>query len=479
MAAVARERFKALRRSLTAQLVAFTLLVLILALIFYVLIPLRQMEWSRDPVVMTRTLASRALIEAADSDLQATAGSADLDAIARVNPGFHYLVRRGDQELQFGDPPRLIDTVDLFVPVSAETEVPENFLECESYSFWNTRFTVNGKSTSVNYRQCNGQATYYEYGGIEVPVERAPEIIFGSELRIFWLQSRELLLAALAFMVIAVAVHWVAVRSLRRVTRVAQSLDTGMDRRALLPEEGIPAEAAPLVRAVNELIRRLRDSQEQQGLFLAAAAHEMRTPLAVIRTRLEELPESATKGELREDVRRIGSLVEQLLRLAIIRNREALSDDVDLADAARDIVAQRAPVSLDRGVEIELDAAPGVVPIRGDRTLVEVAIANLLDNAVSFSPAEERVTVTVEAPCTVTVRDCGPGIAEDIRESVFEPFSKSPPNRDGHGLGLAIVKAVMELHGGEVSVSRPGPDTFGTTFRLSFLSATTGGARRN
>lgn len=470
-----RTRFATLRRSLTAQLVAFTLLVLILALIFYVLIPLRQMEWIRDPLVMTHTLAGRALNEAADSDLQVAAHSGDLAAIAMSNPDFYYYVRRGDRDLQFGNPPRLIDTVDLFVPVSAESEASENLMDCESYSLWNTQFTENGRTTRLAYRQCNGQETYYEYGGIEVPVERAVELIFGRDLRMFWLQSRELLMAALAFVIIAVAVQWMAVRSLRRVTHVAQSLDPGTGRRALLPEKGIPAEATPLVRAVNDLIRRLRESQEQQGLFLAAAAHEMRTPLAVIRTRLEELPDSAAKGELREDVRRIVSLVEQLLRLAIIRNRDELSGDVDLVDVARTVVAQRAPLSLDKGVEIEVEAEPGAVPVRGDGTLVEVAVANLLDNAVSFSPPGERVTVRVAAPGTVTVRDRGPGLAEGVRESVFEPFSKSPPNRDGHGLGLAIVKAVMDLHGGGVSVSRPRPDPpavgnygAGTAFGLSF-----------
>ena len=482
-----RARFTALRRSLTAQLVAFTLIVLVLTLIFYVLVPLRQMQLTRDPLTATHALASRALYEATEAELRDAADSPDLKDIATANPDFYYYVRDGGQELQFGEPPRLIDRVDLPAPVPVASEAPESGMKCESYSFWNTLFTEDGMTTRVAYRQCDGRETYFEYGGIETPLERTVSFLTPLDLRIVWFQSRELLMAALAFMVIAGAVQWAAVRSLRRVTRVAQSIDPQPGRSALLPEDGIPTEAAPLVGAVNELIRRLRKSQAQQGLFLAAAAHEMRTPLAVLRTRLEELPESETKGELRDDVRRIVSLVEQLLRLAIIRNRDELSDDVDLADAARTVVAQRAPVSLDRGVEIELQAEPGAEPVRGDRILAEVAIANLLDNAVSFSPAGERITVSVTAAGAVTVRDRGPGIPEDVRETIFEPFFKSPPNRDGHGLGLAIVKAIVNLHGGDVSVyhlpdfgaraakdaaeGASGEGGAGTTFCLSFRSS--------
>ena len=457
MARASRARFTALRRSLAAQLVAFTLIVLVLALIFYVLAPLWQMQLKRHPLASTRALASQVLFQATETDLQAAMDSPDLAEIAAANPGFYYYVRHNGEELQFGEPPRLIDTVDLSVPVAAASQAPESGWACESFSFWNSQFTEHGMTTNVAFLQCDGRETYYEYGGIVIPLDRYAGFLNPADLLIVWIRSRELLMAALAFMVIAAAVRWAALRSLRRVTRVAHSIDPRPGRSALLPEDGIPTEAAPLVRAVNELIRRLRESQEQQGLFLAAAAHEMRTPLAVLRTRLEELPESETKGELREDTRRIVSLVEQLLRLAIIRNRDELSDEVDLADAARTVVAQRAPLSLDRGVEIELEADRSGQPVRGDRTLVEVAIANLLDNAVSVSPAGERVTVGVAAAGVVTVRDRGPGIAGDVRETIFEPFSKSPPNRDGHGLGLAIVKAVMSLHGGEASVAPPHP----------------------
>ena len=157
MARASRVRFTALRRSLAAQLVAVTLIVLVLALVFYVLAPLWQLQLTRHPLASTRALASQVLFQATETDLQAATDSPDLAEIAAANPGFYYYVRHDGEELQFGEPPRLIDTVDLSVPVAAASQAPESGWACESFSFWNSQFTEHGMTTNVAFLQCGGR----------------------------------------------------------------------------------------------------------------------------------------------------------------------------------------------------------------------------------------------------------------------------------------------------------------------------------
>jgi len=134
-----------------------------------------------------------------------------------------------------------------------------------------------------------------------------------------------------------------------------------------------------------------------------------------------------------------------------IRNSQDLPDEVNLVATTREVVAERAPLAIDCGVDIELDSVPESLIVKGHRGLVGVAIANLVDNAISFSKAGDTLKVSVDSTGTVSVSDCGPGIPANELERIFEPFAKSPPNRQGHGLGLAIVRAVMTAHGREVS----------------------------
>ena len=152
-----------------------------------------------------------------------------------------------------------------------------------------------------------------------------------------------------------------------------------------------------------------------------------------------------------------------------IRNQRDVEDEVNLVATARDVVAERAPLSIDRGIDIELESEPQALIVKGHAGLIWVAIANLVDNAISFSKSGDALKVSVDADGTVAVRDCGPGIAPDELERIFEPFAKNPPNRQGHGLGLAIVRAIMTAHGGNVSARniRGG----GADFTLRFIGA--------
>ncbi len=458
---------KWLSRSLIGRLTLLSVVFLVLALGWFTIVPYWSYYATGDPLETTRNRAGFEItrpIFNAPEPLASAAQSAVVKEIAGANPGFRFFVRRGNDEFQFGDAPRHQ------VLASSMRELLENRQMEPSRAYSAFRIQEDGALTVISFTHEEDRDYYYEIGGITTPIASTQNIFEAVDPMDFWFRSRNPLIAGAGVLLIAFVVLLLAARSLRSLTRAARSFDMRTAERQLLPVEGLPTEVASLVRAINEMIERVEKTHEEQELFLATAAHELRTPMAVLRTRLEELPKSETKETLRNDVRRMASLVEQLLRLVHIHNNRDLPDQVDLVATARDVVADRAPLSIDRGVDIELASEPESLVVKGHRGLVGVAIANLVDNAISFSKSGDTLKVSVDNSGRVAVSDCGPGIPSSELERIFEPFSKSPPNRQGHGLGLAIVRAVMTAHGGEVS-ARNGAGG-GADFALQFRNPT-------
>ena len=451
---------KWLSRSLIGRMTLLSVVFLVLALGWFTIVPYWSYVATGDPLDLTRSSALGEIGQAIYEESPASLGeSVVLKEIAGANPGFRAYVRRGAEEFQLGDPPRhlaLASSMRELVTGPSRT----------SSSF---RIQEEGAPTLVSFAHDEDRDIYYEIGGITTPIASAQNIFEAVDPMAFWYRSQDPLIAGAGVLLIAFAVLLLAARSLRTLTRAARAFDMRTAERQLLPVEGLPTEVASLVRAINEMVERVEKTHEEQELFLATAAHELRTPMAVLRTRLEELPESETKETLRDDVRRMASLVEQLLRLMHIHNSRDLPDHVDLVTTARDVVAERAPLAIDRGVDIELDSVPESLIVKGHRGLVGVAIANLVDNAISFSQSGDTLKVSVDDTGRVSVCDCGPGIPDSELERIFEPFAKSPPNRHGHGLGLAIVRAVMTAHGGEVSARNA--DGGGADFALQFRNS--------
>jgi len=173
-------------------------------------------------------------------------------------------------------------------------------------------------------------------------------------------------------------------------------------------------------------------------------------------------------------VRGLSQLVNQLLRFA--QAEEAMMRErhpVDVAEVARRVCEDLAPVALSRKQEIEFDA-PGVpAPALGQSDLVEVAIRNLVDNALRHAPPRTAVSVTVQQGPRVLVEDRGPGIPDAQKEKVFDRFWRADRNRPGStGIGLALVRRIAQLHGGRAHVEdRPGG---GARFVLTLEPSRTG-----
>ena len=240
-----------------------------------------------------------------------------------------------------------------------------------------------------------------------------------------------------------------------------------------------PREISPLIAALNALFDRLRTSLEQERRFTADAAHELRTPLAAVKTQAQVAlgaTGDAERGRALANVvsgtDRAARLVEQLLVLARLDPQTALppGQTVDLRVLARQGVAEIAPTAAARGVEVGL--APGeAAPVAGDAVLLAVLLRNLLDNAVRYTPSGGEVEVSLRRTpnaLSLAVVDNGPGIPEAERGKVFDRFHRVlGTGEEGSGLGLSIVSRIADLHRAGVSLGA-GPGGRGLRVEVAF-----------
>ncbi len=245
-----------------------------------------------------------------------------------------------------------------------------------------------------------------------------------------------------------------ALRPLMRASRrAAQIGPTRTDIR--LPELGIPRELRPLVRSVNEALDRLEAGIAHQREFVADVAHELRTPLAVLRARAEALGDPEAVRVLVTDIDAMARIVGQLLDAA---DSEALAVDdadvTDLAAVAASVAAFLAPVAVMQGKEIAVDAAAPRVPVIGSEPALFRATRNLVENAVRFTSPGTAVEIVVGRDGSLAVSDAGAGISPADRELIFKRFWRAERSRHGSaGLGLAIVERIAQAHGGSIEVS--------------------------
>lgn len=462
--------FRNISRSLFAKMTLLSLVFFVLAIVYTVILPVREWTSERDPMIVTEGIIRNEVWDAFDDevgeldDITELDGSGIIRSAMRENPHLRLYVEQGDRSWSAGGSPKWRDVVNFDHP---DLVLPENAQDdaCRGANYSAMSFKDDHGTGRIFSRECNGEQTYFEISGIENPIPEAQSWKTRYPPEFIWVRVKEHLIVSVGIILIAFLVLGLALRSLRKVTDVAESFNPEAVEHKL-PESGLPTEVRPLIQAVNSLLDKVNESREQQRFFLATAAHEIRTPLAIMRARLEDVPEGTTKDDLRSDVRRLSGLVEDLLRLISVRNQGVPEQQVDLVALARKVVEQRAPYAIECGVDLGLDADIENYLMAGDERLLLVAVSNLVDNAISFSEEGGSVEVVVGNAGKLSVQDHGPGVPADTRESIFEPFAKNPPNRKGHGLGLAIVKAVVSLHRGEIQVEDT--EGGGATFELQF-----------
>ena len=261
---------------------------------------------------------------------------------------------------------------------------------------------------------------------------------------------------------------WLAVgRGLKPLETMSRALAKRQpDAMAPLTENDLPEELRPLAVSINALLGRLDDALNAQRRFTSDAAHELRTPLAALKLQVElaaRAPDAAARADalaqLEAGADRASHLVEQLLAMARLEP-EALArhfTDCDLVMLAKDGIVARALLAADKRIDAGL-ARTAAVRVRGDPASLSMLLANLLDNALRYTPEGGRIDVAIDddaGHAVLSVADTGPGIAPHERERVFDRFHRGASAEvgpTGSGLGLSIVKRIADAHGASVTL---------------------------
>jgi two-component system, OmpR family, sensor histidine kinase TctE len=285
---------------------------------------------------------------------------------------------------------------------------------------------------------------------------------------------------------LAVLLVWLA---LARGIRPLAELQQRIRRRestdlSPIEERDVPEEVAPLVSAINDLLQRLDQSVSAQRHFLADAAHQLKTPLAGLRTQAELAERELDSGrgdpkalkhalqQISLSSQRAAHMVNQLLAMARAEAKEQTlrHEAVDLAELVRDTVQDFVPKALDKRIDIGYEGPSSATQalVHAQPVLVRELVRNLVDNALQYTPDGGAVTARVMPDpfgqvIVLQVEDTGPGVPMAERELIFRPFYRAlGTNVDGTGLGLAIVQEIAQQHDAEVTVSDAHPRTGST-----------------
>lgn len=286
----------------------------------------------------------------------------------------------------------------------------------------------------------------------------------------YWLEEIQ---PALIMVITTSAAIWLtlrlALRPMRRLSERAGAIGPEtLDARLAL--EDAPAEVAPLVLAFNQSLDRLEAGWKAQRAFSAHAAHELRMPMAALRAHVESVLPASERAVATAEFDRLGRVIEQLLILAEAdHDRLSQFGPVDMVALAREVAGSMAPVVLARGRQIAFESGVERFEVMGDRTLLEVALRNLIENALRHTPTGTLIEVSVSDRGVVAVRDNGGGVPAGFEERLFSRFAKSDASSEGAGLGLSIVARIMTLHHGGARYVRT---VDGSEFQLEMPGAT-------
>lgn len=278
-------------------------------------------------------------------------------------------------------------------------------------------------------------------------------------------------------LIAAVALVRGGLSPLRQVAKTMGKVgrEVRMGHEGKVPLDGVPREVRPVVVAFNEVLDDFAKSMAAQQALTADTAHQLKTPLAVMQARLEQLEDFKGRKELERDVLRMNRLVRQLLHYAVLSQHPATLAGFDLVTEVRDVVGGMVPLARQAGVDLRFNAPDEAVTVQMDPLQVAEAVGNIVDNAIRHSPKNDKkavVEVEVTEDGHVHVRDRGPGIPVAEQAMVFTRFWQGPTNQSGEsahggaGLGLAVVAEIMRQHNGSASVAAR--DGGGSVFTLEF-----------
>ncbi|MDX3773864.1 ATP-binding protein [Chromatiaceae bacterium AAb-1] len=267
--------------------------------------------------------------------------------------------------------------------------------------------------------------------------------------------------------VFGICAHITLKHTLRPLREVSESASAISPRslQARLQNHNVPFEIAPLVNSFNQALERLEHGYRVQQEFLTTAAHELKTPLALIRAQLELMEETEDRNWLLHDVEYMSRQVQQLLLLAEASEQQNYKFvTVDVPQIVTEAVTYLQRMAETAGVKLELVAGVASINWQADKGALFTLLKNLLENAIQHAPPDSEVQIEIQQD-RITVRDYGVGVAEAQLSLLFNRFWRGEHRRDlGAGLGLAICQEIALAHGWSLSASRAEP---GLIFQLS------------
>ncbi|MBN8812521.1 MULTISPECIES: HAMP domain-containing sensor histidine kinase [Sphingomonas] len=437
-----------LKRQLVVRLLAFQISILLVFSAAFVAYLIRADDGGALIDSNFAEVAVRAIRRDADGQLRLVK-TRDLEALRASTPDMWFVARSDRGELiAFGKMPAL------YRPIAHNLD---------RITFADIRDTSPPFRDIAVVRRASGPAGAFTVLGKGGLFSMTFVVLFLSNLMMIPVLS---LLAVITIVVTPLIIRR-AFRRLSIAARQAGRID--IDRRGTrLSPEGLPAEVVPLIESMNGALCRLDEGYDRQQRFIVDAAHELRTPIAILQAKIEASADVPLVSRLQRDVARLATLAEQLLDLQRLERFAPLREGVDLGQIARGVAADIAPLVITGGGDLEV-ADLGGRPVRGDPAAIERMLANLIQNAVDHGGRNVILRVQGEA---IEVEDDGPGIPVEERDRVFDPFHRLRARETGSGLGLNLIRQVMTLHGGTAhALEAPAG---GTIMRLEFVESTQG-----
>ena len=269
------------------------------------------------------------------------------------------------------------------------------------------------------------------------------------------LQGQAGLVAVIVLVVLLVVQH--AIRPVRRLSAAIEGRPEGELTPIAAPDA--PSELLPLVDATNAVMERLRHLLEHQRRFMRDAAHQLRTPLAVLKVQTQsalrgDLPAAQALQEIEHTVDRATALANQMLSLAKVEqwSGDSAAPPTDLSAVVREVALDLSPLVADKELDFSVAAPP--MPVPAEDWMLRELVRNLLHNAIRHTPPGGALAVTVAregASAVLTVADSGPGLAPALRGQPFQPFA-SVGDHGGSGLGLAICQEIVRVLQGSIAL---------------------------
>ncbi len=372
---------------------------------------------------------------------------------------FYYAVRSADMQLIGGDP-------HITFPIDDTISTP-NTVHFSNVDYQGNTIRVAYSSINLATEKFDARAHIFIGENLERRAQLTSDIIKG------------VILPQLLIFPLILGFVWLALtRGLLPLRRLQKSISARpVQDFSVIETHEVPEEIAPLINSMNDLLGQLSKMLESQKNFIANAAHQMKTPLAGLRTQAELAQRLKNPSEINRSLELISlaaeqssHLINQLLLLARSENlNQADSTVFNLVESAHNVTRNWIEKALDKSIDLGVECDEDTVLIQGLPLMLDEVLNNLIDNAIRYSPPQSVITVRLtrhDTHALLSVEDNGAGMSELERRHIFDRFYRVSKTTEGSGLGLSIVQEIINFHNGQITVLAQKNDS-GTVFQIT------------